>query len=120
MQRETGSIVDLTGFAESAGEPTLAAASSHTNSSSSSSRRTGGPAISSVDTDDDEEDDLHACGLHRSSFNSGYYARFFREECKLGSGGVGGVYLTHHVLDNGPQHARLPQIKRAFPSSFLL
>lgn len=47
-----------------------------------------------------DDSDLLACGLHRSSFNSGYYSKFFREECKLGSGGVGGVYLTHHVLDD--------------------
>jgi len=46
-----------------------------------------------------DHDDVLECGLHRSSFNNGYYARFFREECKIGSGGVGGVYLTHHVLD---------------------
>lgn len=56
---------------------------------------------SSLDRDDGLDDsDMLACGLHRSSFNSGYYAKFFREECKLGSGGVGGVYLTHHILDD--------------------
>ena len=48
-------------------------------------------------TDVEDDDDTT---LKRSSFNSGYYARFFREERKLGSGGVGGVYLTHHVLDH--------------------
>jgi hypothetical protein len=64
---------------------------------------------------EEEEDDHHSAagssvslsdgeyvtdsGLRRSSFNSGYYARFFVEERKLGSGGVGSVYLTHHVLD---------------------
>src|SRR4051812_21290292 len=50
-----------------------------------------------------EEDEMLECGLKRSAFNSGYYARFFREERKLGAGGVGGVYLTHHVL----AHVRL-------------
>jgi len=47
-----------------------------------------------------DPDEVLDCGLRRSSFNSGYYARFFREVSKLGAGGVGGVYLTHHVLDN--------------------
>lgn len=52
------------------------------------------------DGEDGDDDDVLECGLHRRSFNNGYYSRFFVEERKLGSGGVGGVYLTHHVLDS--------------------
>jgi serine/threonine protein kinase len=70
-----------------------------------SRKRRGGSAASASVSEAasdvlDPDDDLLDCGLKRSSFNSGYYSKFFREERKIGSGGVGGVYLTHHVLDN--------------------
>ncbi|CAG8733700.1 16705_t:CDS:2, partial [Cetraspora pellucida] len=35
-----------------------------------------------------------------SSFNQGYYERFFIEERKLGRGSRGSVFLCKHVLDN--------------------
>eukprot|EP00741_Cyanophora_paradoxa_P017115 tig00020960_g16528.t1 len=37
-------------------------------------------------------------GLRSDYLNSGYYARFFEEERKIGSGGFGAVYLARHVL----------------------
>ncbi|CAG8577849.1 8175_t:CDS:10 [Acaulospora morrowiae] len=40
--------------------------------------------------------------LSQSSFNQGYYERFFIEEKKLGRGYRGSVYLCKHVLDNVP------------------
>ncbi|CAG8456773.1 13914_t:CDS:10, partial [Dentiscutata heterogama] len=38
--------------------------------------------------------------LSESSFNQGYYQRFFIEERKLGRGSRGSVFLCKHVLDN--------------------
>ncbi|CAG8763681.1 14956_t:CDS:2, partial [Racocetra persica] len=38
--------------------------------------------------------------LSESSFNQGYYERFFIEERKLGRGSRGSVFLCKHVLDN--------------------
>ncbi|CAG8479353.1 5677_t:CDS:10 [Dentiscutata erythropus] len=38
--------------------------------------------------------------LSESSFNQGYYQRFFIEEKKLGRGSRGSVFLCKHVLDN--------------------
>ena len=93
----SGSVVDLTGLADEAnamdGEEEEFDDTASTTSSAAAAAGDGGYG-------EEVEDDVLACGLHRSSFNSGYYAKFFREECKLGAGGVGGVYLTHHVLDN--------------------
>ncbi|CAG8467270.1 8906_t:CDS:10 [Diversispora eburnea] len=40
--------------------------------------------------------------LSQSSFNQGYYQRFFIEEKQLGKGFRGSVYLCKHVLDNVP------------------
>ncbi|KAJ3166701.1 putative serine/threonine-protein kinase iks1 [Geranomyces variabilis] len=40
--------------------------------------------------------------LHASSFNQGYYDRFFVEERKLGRGLRGSVFLCQHVLDQVP------------------
>ena len=37
--------------------------------------------------------------LSSSSFNNGYYERFFIERKKLGRGYRGSVFLCHHVLD---------------------
>ena len=39
--------------------------------------------------DDDENDDIPA---------KGYYERYFREECRLGMGAVGSVYLATHII----------------------
>ncbi|KAJ3300537.1 putative serine/threonine-protein kinase iks1 [Borealophlyctis nickersoniae] len=41
-------------------------------------------------------------GLSDSSFNQGYYDRFFVEERKLGRGFRGSVFLCQHVLDQVP------------------
>ncbi|KAJ3021162.1 putative serine/threonine-protein kinase iks1 [Thoreauomyces humboldtii] len=43
-----------------------------------------------------------ATGLNESSFNQGYYDRFFVEERKLGRGLRGSVFLCQHVLDQVP------------------
>ena len=39
-------------------------------------------------------------------FVQGYYARFFHEGRKIGAGGFGGVWLTHHALDGVELGAR--------------
>ena len=36
--------------------------------------------------------------LSASAYNNGYYARFFVEEKKLGSGGYGSVYRVQHIM----------------------
>ncbi|KAJ3045693.1 putative serine/threonine-protein kinase iks1 [Rhizophlyctis rosea] len=41
-------------------------------------------------------------GLNSSSFNQGYYDKFFVEERKLGRGLRGSVFLCQHVLDEVP------------------
>lgn len=38
-------------------------------------------------------------GVSQQSMNSGYYARFFQEQKRLGRGARGSVYLCTHVLD---------------------
>ena len=37
-------------------------------------------------------------GLSSDFFNTGYFAKFFQQEAKLGHGGFGGVWLCRHVL----------------------
>ncbi|ORZ36583.1 kinase-like domain-containing protein [Catenaria anguillulae PL171] len=41
-------------------------------------------------------------GVNATSFNQGYYSRFFHELGKLGRGAHGAVYLCRHVLDDIP------------------
>lgn len=41
-------------------------------------------------------------GIPKSSFDEGYYARFFREIKKLGRGAGGSVYHCQHVLNSTP------------------
>lgn len=36
--------------------------------------------------------------LDKIAFNMGYYKRFFKEQCKLGSGGFGAAFLCRHIL----------------------
>lgn len=49
------------------------------------------------------EEAAAASGLHSippGLLNSGYYARFFTEERKLGSGSFGAVYLCRHMMED--------------------
>ncbi|KAH9275534.1 hypothetical protein BASA83_001816 [Batrachochytrium salamandrivorans] len=45
---------------------------------------------------------IEPISLSKSSFNQGYYDRFFVEEKKLGRGQRGSVFLCQHVLDKVP------------------
>ncbi|KAI8917492.1 kinase-like domain-containing protein [Powellomyces hirtus] len=66
------------------------AASMHTSAATTAASAAGAASSSS------------SSGLHASSFNQGYYDRFFVEERKLGRGLRGSVFLCQHVLDQVP------------------
>jgi len=59
-------------------------------------------ATSSASPFSSNEEAAAASGLHSippTLLNCGYYARFFVEERRLGSGSFGAVYLCRHVMD---------------------
>jgi len=52
-----------------------------------------------IKTDQNSEKGYTKTYLSSSSFNNGYYERFFIERKKLGRGFRGSVFLCHHILD---------------------
>jgi hypothetical protein len=57
------------------------------------------PDGSSQSTSPSPPSSSSSTSLPEYAFITGYYKRFFQESHKLGSGGYGGVWLTHHTLD---------------------
>lgn len=58
--------------------------------------------IKCTSEDDEKTQPSQFEGLDSSTLNPGYYAHFFVEERKIGSGGFGGVFVTQHALDGVP------------------
>ncbi|KAJ2448926.1 putative serine/threonine-protein kinase iks1, partial [Coemansia sp. RSA 2424] len=61
---------------------------------------TGKPRDDAISGDEDEDEGAESAGVAASSFNQGYYERFFSEQKKLGKGLRGSVFSCQHILDN--------------------
>ncbi|EPQ53519.1 kinase-like protein [Gloeophyllum trabeum ATCC 11539] len=60
-------------------------------------------------------------GFGPAAMAQGYFARFFKEECRLGMGANGTVYLCQHILDNNPLgHFAVKKIAVGDSHSYLL
>ncbi|KDQ60358.1 hypothetical protein JAAARDRAFT_603927 [Jaapia argillacea MUCL 33604] len=60
-------------------------------------------------------------GISRANMADGYFARFFKEECRLGMGANGTVFLCQHVLDSHPLgHFAVKKIAVGQSHSYLL
>ncbi|KAJ2638330.1 putative serine/threonine-protein kinase iks1, partial [Coemansia sp. RSA 1694] len=61
---------------------------------------TGKPRGDAISGDEDEDEGAESAGVAASSFNQGYYERFFSEQKKLGKGLRGSVFSCQHILDS--------------------
>ncbi|TFK47510.1 kinase-like protein [Heliocybe sulcata] len=81
-------------YSRPASPPTLTSRPSSRPSTSAPSRPASGQSNMSRSSSTE--------GFTPSTMAQGYFARFFKEECRLGMGANGTVYLCQHMLDNNP------------------